>query len=463
MRTLYKKFGAPIVALLSVVGLPWAGAAQTARPQTRADAVDSLVVRALAVSPVVRAATLRVAAARARVGPAGARPDPMLMGGLQNQPLGTQSTMTSAGAMSAPGGSDPMTMRMIGVSQTIPYPGKLSLRTRAAEREVDATRAAADAARLDVARQVRTAYYEIAYIDQALRILEQHRAVLADVIRVTEVHYGVGRGTQQDVLRARVEATRLGDEASALQEQRRAEVATLNALLDEPSETPVTQVAIPERIARAAVPDSAARIRFVSDSLGARAADSPLPPLSVLQHMALENNPALREHVARVAAQTARVAEAERAYKPDVDLSLEYGQRSGRPDMISAIVSVPIPLQKARKQDQEVAEARAELSALEAEHQAHVNEVRAAVAKTYTDLQRDRTQLALDVKAIIPQGRAALAAATANYQAGTADLVTLLDARATLFTYETSYYRLLTDFAQSLAELEQLVGREVLP
>ena len=237
----------------------------------------------------------------------------------------------------------------------------------------------------------------------------------------------------------------------------------MNALLDQPSDTPVRAAAVPVRIARAAISDSASHIRFVSDSLGAPAAGSPLPSLASLQQLAVENNPMLREHEARIAAQTARVAGAVKEYKPDIDLSLQYGQRNGSPDMVSALISVPLPIQRSRKQDQDVAEARAELAALEAEHHAQVNELRAQVAKVYSDIQRERTQLALDVKAIIPQGRASLEAATANYQAGKADLLTLLDARATLFTYETSYHRLLTDFAQSLAELEQIVGKEVLP
>jgi outer membrane protein, heavy metal efflux system len=440
---------AAITAALSFIAGSPRVTAQGSAPANIANDLDSLIAHALVVSPTVRAASLRVSAARARVGPAGARPDPLLMAALQNQPLS--------------GARDPMTMHMIGISQTIPYPGKLPLRTQAAQRELDAIVAAVDATRLDIARQVRAAYYEIAYADRALLILEQNRDVLADVTRVTEVHYSVGTGSQQDVLRARIEATRLGDEASALREQRSAQVAALNALLDQPSDTPVRAAAVPVRIARAAISDSASHIRFVSDSLGAPAAGSPLPSLASLQQSAVENNPMLREHEARIAAQTARVAGAVKEYKPDIDVSLQYGQRNGSPDMVTALVSVPLPIHRSRKQDQDVAEARAELAALEAEHHAQVNELRAQVAKVYSDIQRERTQLALDVKAIIPQGRASLEAATANYQAGKADLLTLLDARATLFTYETSYHRLVTDFAQSLAELEQIVGKEVLP
>lgn len=67
------------------------------------------------------------------------------------------------------------------------------------------------------------------------------------------------------------------------------------------------------------------------------------------------------------------------------------------------------------------------------------------------------------MKAILPQGRAALTSATAGYQVGRADFLTLLDSQATLFSYELTYFRVLSDFAKTLAELERVVGEEVLP
>jgi Outer membrane protein len=179
--------------------------------------------------------------------------------------------------------------------------------------------------------------------------------------------------------------------------------------------------------------------------------------------MAVANNPMLMQHEAEMAVQAARVALAQSDAKPDLDVSLQYGQRPGRLDMITALVSLPIPIHKSAKQNAEVLGARADLLALDAEHRTQVNELRARVAKLYSEIERQRTQLALDVRAIIPQGRAVLSAATSNYQAGKSDLLTLLDSRSTLFAYETSYYRLLSDFAESVTDLEELIGKEVLP
>ena len=420
-------------------------------PQGDRTSVDSLVALALEVNPSVHAALRAVEAARARIGPAGTLPDPMLTAGIMNLPV------------SDPGFDDFMTMNTVGVGQRLPYPGKLSLARRAAERELAASEARVEAVRRDIEAEVRKAYYDLAFLDRALEVLGRRQSVLVDFIQVTESRYGVGTGGQQDILKARVEAARLAEAAVELAEARRARLARLNALLDRPSETPLPEARVPERIARAAVPDDLARIRFTSDRLGARATDSPLPPLEVLQERAIGSSPEVRAHEAEIAAQAARVDLARKAHLPDFDVSVQYGQRFDRTDMASVMVSVPLPVDRADRQDQEVAEARAELAGMEAGHHAMVNRIEADVAEAHSALERDRAQLALFVRSIIPQGRAALESATSAFQVGRADFLMLLENQTTLYDYEIAYYRALAEFAKSVAELERITGAEVLP
>lgn len=471
MRTRYLLAGGVLAGVIQAVSataqqpapMPATSSGPPAGRTVAAD-LDSLVARALSANPSLRAASSRVDAARARVRPSAALPDPMLMLGIINQPLSATTAASSAhGAAAESGGPDPMTMRMIGVGQTLPYPGKLALRARAAEREVDATQASLDGARRQVIHDVKSAYYELAYVDQALAIVDRNRDVLTGLIAVTESRYSVGTAGQQDVLKARVEATRLAETAAGLAEQRRAAVAQLNALLDRPSDAPVERPVVPPAIARAAVASSSESVRFASATFGSRAAESPLRLLTELQDAAIQGSPEIREHAAMIAGQAARVELARKAYLPDVDLSLQYGYRgAGQANMVTAIVSLPIPIFKGRKQDQAVAEASAQLAALEAEHDAKVNTLRADVARLVSDVERERTRLALSVKAILPQSRAALASATASYQVGKVEFLTVLEDQATVFTYETDYFRALTDFAKNVAELERVVGAEVL-
>jgi len=348
------------------------------------------------------------------------------------------------------------------VTQTIPYPGKLALRRRVASGEALAAEAAVETTRRLITRDVKQAYYELAFIDQARQAVVRNRDVLASVMRVTDVRYGLGTSGQTEVLKVRLDGTRLAETASDLAEQRSSVLARLNALLDRMLDTSALRPVIPTRIARLAIPAVAEEIRFTSNVLGARTAGSPLPLLGELQDAAIANSPELREHEAMIGAQAARVELAQRERRPDIDVAVQYGQRGGGlPDMVSASVSIPLPIFARRKQDQLTGDASAQLEALHAEHQASANALRAEVAGLVSDIERKRTQLALYAKALLPQGHAMLSSATASYQVGKGELRDVLDAQASLFTYETDNARALADFAKELAELERIVGTEV--
>lgn len=451
-----------LAALILAAGSPATSGAQAAGPapdlfvspgETRnaGHPVDTLVARALEVSPRIRAERERVRAADARVGPAGARPDPMLMAGIQNFPV------------TEPGFSDFMTMKMVGVTQTLTAGGKLASARRAAEYEAAAARAQAASVALEIQRDVRAAYYGIAYLDQALAVIERTRDLLVSLIRATEARYEVGMGGQEDILRARVDAARLGEEASALDAERRGAAAQLNALVDRSTEGAVAAAEIPPSIARAAVAVRPDRIAFVSPALGSRVAGSPIPPVDSLSVTAMQRNPVLVRYDALIAAQAARAELARLERRPDIEVSLQYGQRDGFSDMVTATVSIPLRLQRSRVQDPLAAAARAEVAALESERHQQRLQVQARVASLHAELERARTQLALLVKAILPQSRAAIEATLASYQAGRADFAAVLDAQATLFNSETAYFRALSDFATTIAELEQVAGTEILP
>ncbi|MGH7464013.1 MAG: TolC family protein, partial [Longimicrobiales bacterium] len=422
-----------------------------AEDSTHAEAqLDSLIAIAMLVNPAVHAAQQRVNAAQARIGPAGALPDPMLSVGIMNLPV------------REPGFSDFMTMKTVGAVQTLPFPGKRTLAERTAELEVRAAEANLESVRRDVVADVRKAWYDLALLDHTLAIMEANQNLLVNFVQVTESRYATGTGGQQDILKAQVETSRLAELAVAVTEQRRAALARLNAVLDRPSDTPVVEPRVPQSIARAAVVQAPTRIRFTSSALGARVADSPFPPLEEMQERAIANSPMVAAHEARIAAQAARVELARKAWLPDLDLSLQYGQRTNRSDMISLMLSVPVPLHKGERQDQQVAEAQAELAAMQAEHHVMVNDLRADLAGIYADVERDRAQLALFVTSIIPQGRASLESALSAFQVGRADFLTLLENQTTLYDYETAWYRALADFAKSVAELERITGIEVL-
>ena len=434
-----------IIGVLASVTLVAMGAPQERSPTQ----LDSLVAVALERNPSMAAAAERARAAEARIPAAGARPDPTLSLSLRNFPV------------TEPGFDDFMTMKTIGLSQILPYPGKLSLAQEAERSEARAARAALEELRLDVAREVRQTYYDLAFIDRALEVVRRHSDVLGTLVSTADVRYAVGAAGQEDVLQAQVETAALADEAAGLTERRQVVLAALNRLLNRPPLTPVEGVTVPTELTAAAVrpPD---RISFVSMDPGARVANSPLRPLDELLDAVARNSPTIHIHIARIEAQQARLEWARKAHLPDFDVSLSYGQRDARPDMLTLSLAIPLPLSRDVRQGAWASEAEAELAALRSEHADHVNRLQARVTQLYADLERDRTSLVILTSGMLPQESAALQAATAGFGVSRTDFSTVLMTQTALYQFETSFHRLLTDFAKNLAELEQLVAEEIL-
>ena len=412
----------------------------------------ALIARAREANPSVRAAQERVAAARARLEAAGAPPDPRLGVGLVNALVGDPLSS-----------EDMMTMRMVQLGQVFPFPGKLGLEREAARWELAEAEAESDRVVREVTAGVEKAYFDLYFLDRALEVVDRHRELLADFARVTQARYQVGTGVQQDVLKSQVERTRLGEELLGLAERRAAAAAKLNALLDRPTEGPLENPSLPDRIARAAIPETGTPVRFTAAALSAdgAGADTVIPDLATLERMAAEQSPELRASAARIERSRAEAELADRAALPDFDVAVGYGQRGGREDMVTAMVSSPLPLFKGRKQDPLAAAEEAEAQGAEAAHRALVNDLNARLAALRASLVRARERIALLREGVLPQAHAALESAAAGYPVARVDFITLLDNQATLFRHDLDYFRLLADFGGDLAELERIVGTEV--
>lgn len=444
----------PRLGLGVVLALPTAVMAQEA-PSPE---LVVLLAEAEASNPEIVAARTAAEAAAARVPQAGALPDPMLGIGIMNFPVGDPSL-----------GRDMMTMTSIQLGEQLPWPGKLGLREDVARFHAEAASWEVERVREQVLTDVKRAYYRIYFIDRAIDVAGRNETLVGDFAQLTSAKYGVGTGAQVDVLKAQVERTRLEDQIVALWEQRTSAVARLNALLARPTDAPVGETYLPEEVRIAALGEPSGEVRFASASLAdvlpgaAGGGGAVIPPVAELQRLALEKNPMIQAHVRRVAAQERSVSLAQKAILPDFNVSVAYSRRADFGDFLNFMVSVPVPIFSGRKQDQAVLEQSATLAQHQARHHAMVNDLNADIASLAAELQRARDQLVLLNQGILPQARTTLASATASYQVGRVDFLTLLDAQVMVYRHELDYHRLLADFATNVAALERAVGTEIIP
>ncbi|TLN01782.1 TolC family protein [bacterium] len=390
----------------------------------------TMVATALSNNPELKASNARWEMFRSRIDQARALEDPMLMLKLQNwmvdEPFNSRV--------------DPMTQRVIGISQQLPFWGKRDLRGEIASREAESYKWGVAERKLELVRMVKETWYRIYYVDRSLEIVDKNIKILDDFITLAETKYSVGQGVQQDVYKAQVERSRMLDMRITLEQQRKTLQANLNALLYRPADTPV-----------AGIPD----IEISPVSLSGKE----------LKERASDNRPLIKGLEALIGKGDAGLKLARKENYPDFNLSFEYmqrdpiGEEQGN-DMYSAGITFNLPVQRARRRAM-VAEAESEKTMAAEELKALRNTIDSGVEDLLAQLDRRKKLVELYKTGIIPQAAQSLESAVIGYRVGKVDFLTLLDSRVTLFNYEREYYDSIADYQMKRAQLEALVGKEL--
>jgi outer membrane protein TolC len=385
--------------------------------------LSKLVQEATERNPEILAARRTVEAKRARIPQAGAWPDPTVSLSYGGNALPPFTVMRG----------DPSSARQLMAEQMIPYPGKTRLRTEIASRDADAETLAYEAAERRVAAEVKQAYFDLAYIDRSLAILQKDREALEGFEKVTEIRYSVGKAAQQDVLRAQLEVTRLSQRATMLAQQRRTLEAQLNSLRNVPIDSPVGTPA--------AVQPSA--FVYTQDQL---------------QEAAQANYPVLKQRQTTVDQNRLSVDLARKEVRPDFSVGYTYMQRDGLPDMYGITLSTSLPVFRHRKQDMAIAEAAANL---ESARQMQANELtvlRYQVQQDFLEVQATEQLLKLYSQGIAPQSSLTLESSITSYETGGVDFLNVISNFQAVIDAELDYHLQATNHEKALARLEEVTG-----
>jgi outer membrane protein TolC len=389
--------------------------------------LQSLIEEALARNPEIQAASRQAARVKARVPQRGALPDPMLSYGVMNEgrPIPFQ-TLGKAGFSEV----------YVGILQELPYPGKRGLREEVAQEEARAAEWALESVRRRVVAQVKEAYYQLYAVDAALDIVERNRELLENLERVAAALYTVGQGIQQHVLDAQVEISRLEERISLLRQQRSVVEALLNSLLYRESGNPLGR---PEPLG--------------PEPLGYE--------MEQLWKMAEESSPALRERSQWVAAGERSLSLAQRELLPDLGVNFVYHNRGGLDPYYTFGGTLSLPLYAGRKQRKAIEEASEGL--LESRHtfDAARARVRYEVTEAYLSAKTAERLLSLYEEGILRQARLSLDSASAQYQVGRVDFLTVLNSWTRLLEYDVTYHEQIAEHEKALARLEPHVGTQL--
>jgi outer membrane protein TolC len=396
--------------LLSAVALaaallpaPWATAAPLSLEQAIARAVDR--------SQSTRSARAGAVSASEMARAAGQQPDPMLTVGIANLPV-TGGRRFSTGA-------EDMTMKRVGIAQEWVGADRRAAREAAAQavaaRETLMEQVAAAEARLQTA----TAYVEAYYTGQALSLTALNEAHAREELAAGKGRLATVSGNSAEVLALSSALGAAEDESADVRQQQGAAAITL--------------------------------LRWTG--LGTDELSQPrlavVPPLD--RFVALHPLVVARQRDIEIARQDVELARLNR--QPNWTYEVSYGQRQGRPDLMSFGVNIPLTVAPAQRQDRETA---AKLALVD-KAQAEFEEAQRAAAGEHATLTNDALRLQERIErygaGVLVPLKQRTATTLAAYRSNQASLVMLFEARHAEVEAQRKLLGLQRDLAKAQAQL----------
>ncbi len=400
---------------------------------------DTLRIRwvideALRANPELQAANLRWNASKEKVPQARSLDDPTLSFTYFGEPVQTRVGEKQAS---------------FGASQKIPFYGKLRLKGEVAKNEARIFEEKYRTLEREVIAKTKSAFYELYWVYKSIKIDEENKELLQRFAKIAEIKYATGKATQQDVLKAQVELSKILNELITLEQFRETATARINTLLNRHPEMPL---GTPEEV----------NITELTVSL------------DDLYQKAKKISPTLGIFKYKIERDKAAYKLAKKQYFPDFTFGLNYTLINDLPssvlstpvgesrDSYTGTLSINIPIFQKRKYDAGVREANARLKSSEKAYRNIENMTLFGVKDFHFKVQTAERLVKLYRDSIIPQAEQSLKAAEIGYQAGQVDFLNLIDSQRVLLDFNLAYYRSVADFGVNISELERVIGTELL-
>ena len=346
-------------------------------------------------APSLAAQDAKIQAASNAAIPAGELPDPKLLLGVQNYPVGGPDRWSID--------QDFMTMQMVGVRQEMPNGDKRKARIEVADAAIDRAAAERRVERLKVRQSTALAWissYSVERKDALFQDFYKENRLLSDTVRA---QIAGGRAQPADAVTPKQEAIQLAEQQDDLVLQRAQARAALK--------------------------------RWI----GPAANDKPVGSLpewpvdtSNYSHK-LQHHPELAAFAPMAREAQAKVNEAVSEKQSDWSWEVDY-QHRGREfgDMVSVQFSWDLPLFPDSRQNPKIAAKQAELSQLEAEREALSREHTQQLESELADYERLNRAVHRNQESLLPLAKEKVDLSMASYRSGKGDLNAVVAARREL-------------------------------
>jgi outer membrane protein TolC len=316
------------------------------------------------------------------------------------------------------------------------FPTKIRDRGRIASNEADEFLSETDALKLEIIFSVKEAFYGLLLAQEKLQYAQDNLELAEDFADKTELKFEAGEVARVEALRARVEAS--------------------GAM------TEVREATNDVRLARALLNFHLAKRDFEPIEVTGELKAPPMTlDLDALKEMAYARRPEVK--AVQIALEREGIAKdlAYQSYLPDFEIGISRHHIEGEATTWDVTFALPIPLYFWQPKQGEIAEAQANIRALQREVQHIENSISLEVEQAYREAITARNQIELFETDILAQAEEVYNMFLFSYQEGEIGGIELIAARRTLMEARKGYADALFGYSVALAAVQKAIGQEV--
>ncbi|MGF1814773.1 TolC family protein [Vibrio splendidus] len=358
---------------------------------------------------------------------------------------------------------DPMTNISVGLMQQFERGDTLNLQQKKAGQQADALALQVQARELTVANSMTQLWLELGYQQVAERIINENRRLLVELENYVQTNYSIGKSEAQDLLNAQLQVSKFDEKLQANQQVQRRLISQLSEWLGSDwlgSQAINSQAVDPQTLEPQVRLHATNQIDWsLLESKLATNRDS------TKHYQLLMEHPLVKITDATISSNQTQVELAEQAYTPQFGVEVMYAHRqannmAGEPasDLVSAYLTVDIPLFTGNRQDKNLSAAQYQVGAAKSQKDTLLSQMNAQVNALLVDrsnlIQRlDRYQTSL-----LPQTAARISAVERGYQNNTAQFNDVILATTDELALQLEQQRLITDLNIVNSKLASLVS-----
>ncbi|PSV07582.1 TolC family protein [Photobacterium leiognathi] len=344
--------------------------------------------------------------------------------------------------------SDPMTMLSVGLMQQFGRGATLDLQQQKGEIQAKGIELQLGVRELEIANAITQRWLELGYLQHVEAIIKQNKRLFTELAQVTKTNYANGTNEAQDVLQAQLQISKIDETLNSnLQQQQR--------LIYQLSEWLGTQWL------------SSAGTMNAKQPLHWQKLNTLLPQLeNRTEHYAiLRHHPMVKISDTAISASETQVDIATEAYQPQFGVEVMYGARfangmNGKPasDMLSAYLTMDVPLFTENKQDRSYNAAQQQVIAAKSQRDLLLQQMNAKVNTLLIERHNLLSRIERYKKSLQPQAKARSQAVERGYQNNTASFKDVITAANDELNLNTERVRIETDLQLTNSQLAALTN-----